>query len=102
MQKNPKETDFMHYRLAQMDDLEWIQFRRKEISEELARSKSRIHVGYQRLTGKEEKIPTDKWGKTAYLLSRGGTIINGLRIGLKVGRAINTLIGLKWAISRKK
>lgn len=86
---------------SRMDELEWIQLQRQELSTELARSRTRMHESYQRLVGKEE-IPPGKWGKASYLISKSGTIINGIRMGIRIGRAVNTLIKLRQTFSRKK
>lgn len=87
--------------MAQMDELEWIQHRRKCVIDEMRHTRTNMQGIYSNLTKKEE-IPLDKWGKTAYLLSKSGTIVNGLRIGIKVGRAVNTIVKLKQAFSSRK
>lgn len=88
------------FQIARMDEMEWILFRKNETKRQLNRSRNKIRENYEKLTRKDE-IPSDKWGKTAYFLSKSGTIVNGLRIGLKVGRAINTLVKLKRNFTRR-
>ena len=87
-------------RPANMDELEWIQFRRRQVKQRLEASRTNMRHSYNCLTGKEE-IPSDKWGKTAFWLSKSGTIINGVRIGVKIGGIIGTLIKLRRTFARK-
>ena len=94
-------TDYRQYRRSRMDELEWIQLQRQEVAAEMARSRDRMRGSYQRLVGREE-IPSGKWGKASYLLSKSGTILNGIRIGIRIGKAVNTLIKLRQTFSRKK
>lgn len=89
------------YGQANMDELQWIQMRRQELEKKLGKSKQKMRQTYNQLT-RQQEIPSGKWEKTAFLLSKSGTIINGLRMGLKVGKAINTLIQIKRTFSRKK
>lgn len=86
------------YEISQMDELQWIEYRRRKTRREMNKVGKDMKKAYECLTRKD-KIPSDKWGKTAYLLSKSGTILNGIRMGLKVGRAVNTLVKLKRAFS---
>lgn len=86
--------------MTKMDELEWLEYRKKMVVRQMESSRARMHKGYEQLTGKEQ-VPSGKWGKTAYLLSKSGTIINGIRLGLKIGTAVSTLLKLKRAFSKK-
>lgn len=88
------------YKINQMDELDWIQYRRKETRRMLDQSRKRLRTQYDGLTQKD-KIPSDKWGKTAYILSKSGTIINGLRIGLTIGKTINMLAKIRRTFSKR-
>lgn len=90
-----------HHEFSQMDELQWIAYRRRETRKEMKMVGKEMRLAYEGLT-KKEKIPSDKWGKTAYLLSKSGTILNGVRLGIKVGRAVNTLVKLKRLFSGSK
>lgn len=87
--------------LARMDDLQRIQFRRMEIIREMDYSKKRMQETVRSLTAKEE-IPSDKWGKTAYWMSKGGKILSAVRFGLKIGKAVDAVMHFKHLISQFK
>lgn len=99
---NRTNNDFQSSRpLQPMDELEILQYRKAFLKQEMEKSKLRMMESYNVITNKD-KIPSDKWGKTAYFLSRSGTIVNGLRIGLKIGTAISTIVKIKHLFSRSK
>ncbi|GEM_PF-3828959 len=80
--------------MANLDELQMIQFRRAEIMNEMTHSRDRMQNAFSSLTTKDE-IPSDKWGKTAYLISTGAKIMTAVKLGLKIGRAIRSLTGHK-------
>lgn len=92
--------DTSSYLTSRMDEMEWIEYRKRETKKKLNRSRSKMRESYRKMTHKEQ-IPTDKWGKTAYFLSRSGSIVNGIRMGYKVVRALNAVAKLKRTFSRK-
>lgn len=88
-------------RHTRMDELQRIQLRRQELSDEMARSRARMLGGCHKLMEKEE-IPSGIRGKASFLLSKSDTIINGLRMGYRIGKIANALVKLKKSFSKKK
>lgn len=89
------------YMESRMDDLEWLHYRKQLTRLELKASKKRISKIYNQLTAYEE-IPSDNWGKVAYWCSRSGSIISGVRMGMKIGGLLKTLMKVKKMFTRKK
>lgn len=100
MKQNPTFDVIEQQKLLKMDELELIQYRRNLVKQKMESSRKKMRNTYDRLTRKEE-MPSDKWGKAAYFMSRGGTIIQGLRTGYKIATAVSLLMKLKRRFSSK-
>ncbi len=80
-------------RYRNMDELEWLEYNREQLQKRLKASKKRMKATYQELT--QPAVPTSKWGMFNYLLDKGMNIIQGVKIGYKVGDAIKLIMGLR-------
>lgn len=84
-----------HYK--PMDEMEWLQYKRRQTKKKLDASKRKMILTYQTLTS--EAPPTSKWGMFSYMIDRSMNIIQGVRMGYKIGDAIRMI--LKMRKSRK-
>lgn len=84
-------------RYIQMDELAWIQYKRKELEAELNASQQRITHLYHDLTS--VTAPQGKWAKALYFVDKGMLLYQGLRFGYQVGDAI---LSIKNLFKRKK
>lgn len=78
----------------QMDELEWLAYKREQTRKQLKRSRQHIQSTYKELTA-PTPMPKSKWGMATFLLSKGVTIIEGVSLGYKFGNAIKSIMALK-------
>lgn len=85
----------------QMDELQWLHYKREEAHKELAKSKKRLQASYQSLTSPTQ-IPTTKMGMLSFALTKGLTILQGVRMGFRIGDAIKAVVSISSLFKRKK
>lgn len=80
-------------RFTRMDEYEWLQYKRRQTGKKLKKSRERLKLHYNLLVHKEK--PSNKLDKLSYWLDRGKTIVQGVRIGYKIGDTILDLLRLR-------
>lgn len=81
-------------RYARMDELDWLAHKRKMTKKKMKKSRQHMSDLYGELTD-NPPVPDTGWGKAIYYLERGATLVQGVKMGFKIGDAIKALAGLR-------
>lgn len=72
----------------QMDQLEWIQYRRRQTLQQLRQSQQSMQDSVSRLTSAPER-PGTSVGRLMQMFERGMMIYRGVRFGLRIGSSLS-------------
>lgn len=92
-----KERD-LRYR---MDELEWIEYKRRQTKRKLQKSHKRMQLTYATLTD-SSPVPEGKWSRALYFADRGFSVWQGLKTGYKFADFATTLVSIRKMFKKKE
>lgn len=84
-----------------MDQLEYLEYKRRLITRQMQQSRQRMMEDYHHLV-KPSAVPESPMSKALYFFERGKTLYHGLQMGYRIGAALSMVLGITKLFRKRK